>query len=166
MIRKLKLLFLRYPKQFWLLVAGTLVNSLGVSLVWPFLTIYLRAKLDLPLSTITTLITMDAMMVLLSSLIAGPIIDTFGRKWVMVLGSAVNGLAYLFMAQADTYWMFAALMLARGLQVNKVAAGTLAKTTEWQYLKRLDIPDGETVTLTFTATAASSITIKYLGASL
>lgn len=114
MIRKLKLLFLRYPKQFWLLVAGTLVNSLGVSLVWPFLTIYLRAKLDLPLSTITTLITMDAMMVLLSSLIAGPIIDTFGRKWVMVLGSAVNGLAYLFMAQADTYWMFAALMLARG----------------------------------------------------
>ena len=52
------------------------------------------------------------------------------------------------------------------LQVNKTAAGSLAKTTEWQYLEGLDIPDGETVTMTFTATAASSITIKYLGASL
>lgn len=52
------------------------------------------------------------------------------------------------------------------LQVNKTAAGTLAKTTEWQYLEGLDIPDGENVTLTFTATVASSITIKYLGASL
>ena len=52
------------------------------------------------------------------------------------------------------------------IQVNKTAAGALAKTTDWQYLEGLDIPDGETVTLTFTATAASSITIKYLGASL
>ena len=52
------------------------------------------------------------------------------------------------------------------LQVNKAYAGSLAKTTEWQYLEGLEIPDGENVTLTFTATAASSITIKYLGASL
>lgn len=114
MASRLKQIYLRYPKQFWLLVAGTLVNSLGVSLIFPFLTIYLRAKLDLPLSTITTLITMDAAMVLISSLFAGPLIDSVGRKWMMVIGSAVNGLAYLFMGQADSYWAFAVLMIIRG----------------------------------------------------
>ena len=52
------------------------------------------------------------------------------------------------------------------VQVNKTYAGSLAKTTQWQYLEGLNIPDSKNVTLTFTATAASSITIKYLGASL
>jgi len=113
-LNKFKYLYKQYPRQYWLLVLGTLVNSLGVSLVWPFLTIYLRAKLDLPLTTITSLISLDASMVLLSSFIAGPIIDSFGRKWVMVIGMAVNGLGYLLMGQADTYWTFAILMILRG----------------------------------------------------
>jgi len=113
-LNKFKFFYKQYPKQYWLLVLGTLVNSLGVSLVWPFLTIYLRAKLGLPLTTITSLISLDASMVLLSSFIAGPIIDSFGRKWVMVIGMAVNGLGYLLMGQADTYWTFAILMILRG----------------------------------------------------
>ena len=45
----------------------------------------------MPLSTITTLITMDAAMVLISSLFAG-LDRSVGRKWMMVIGSAVNGL--------------------------------------------------------------------------
>nr|DAL47279.1 MAG TPA_asm: distal tail protein [Caudoviricetes sp.] len=55
------------------------------------------------------------------------------------------------------------------LRVNNSFVGVLAKTTEWQYLERLEIPDGENVTLTFSngsLSAASSIIIKCLGASL
>jgi hypothetical protein len=46
-----------YPRQFWLLLWGMLVNSSGGSMVWPFLTIYLRQRLAIPLTTVTLLLT-------------------------------------------------------------------------------------------------------------
>lgn len=42
----------------------------------------------------------------------------------------------------------------------------LAKTTDWQYLDGLEIPDASNVVLTFAAVSNSSIIIKCLGASL
>lgn len=49
---------------------------------------------------------------------------------------------------------------------DKDYIGSLANSTQWQYLEELEIPDGENVALTFEASADSSITIKVLGASL
>ena len=52
------------------------------------------------------------------------------------------------------------------VNADKKYVGSLSNTTQWQYLEGLEIPDGGNLTLTFTADTASSITIKYLGASL
>ena len=37
-----------YPPQFWLLIVGMLVSTIGTSMVWPFLTIYIRQTLNCP----------------------------------------------------------------------------------------------------------------------
>ncbi len=105
---------LRYPRQFWLLFAGMLISTLGASMIWPFLMIYVSEQLDLPLVTVTSLMTLNATMGLIFSFIAGPVTDRAGRKWVMALSLGVNGLVYLLMSQAHTLPAFAVLMAISG----------------------------------------------------
>ncbi len=83
-------------------------------MIWPFLMIYASEKLNLSLSAVSTLITINAGTGLLMSFIAGTVADRLGRKPVMVFSLAVNGLGYLFLSQAHTYIVFAVLMVIMG----------------------------------------------------
>jgi MFS family permease len=83
-------------------------------MIWPFLMIYASEKLSLSLSTVSTLISINAGTGLLTSCIAGSVADRLGRKPVMVFSLAVTGLGYLFMSQAHTYLGFAILMFIMG----------------------------------------------------
>jgi MFS family permease len=104
----------QYPRQFWLLFWGMLISTLGASMIWPFLMIYVSEQLELPLVTVTSLMTIQATMGLISSFIAGPVTDRVGRKWVMVLSLSVNGMGYLFLSQAHSLPAFAVLMGLNG----------------------------------------------------
>lgn len=103
-----------YPSQFWLMVVGLFISSAGSSMIWPFLMIYVSEKLLLSLSTVSTLITINAVMGLFASFIAGAVSDKLGRKLVMIVSLAINGFGYLFMSQAHTYLGFAILMVFMG----------------------------------------------------
>jgi len=96
------------------MVAGLLISSSGTSMIWPFLMIYVSEKLQLSLSTVSTLITINAGTGLLTSFIAGTVADKLGRKPVMVVSLGINGLGYLLMSMAHTYLGFALLMLVMG----------------------------------------------------
>jgi MFS family permease len=104
-----------YPRQFWILFFGLLVNSSGSSMVWPFLTIYMRGKLGAPLTTITLLFTLNAVAGLVATSLAGPAVDRFGRKGAMVLGLASGCLVLLAMSAADTLPLWGILMAFNGL---------------------------------------------------
>lgn len=83
-------------------------------MIWPFLMIYVSEKLVLSLSTVSTLITINAIMGLFSSFVAGAVSDKLGRKLVMIFSLAVNGFGYLFMSQAHSYLGFAIIMVLMG----------------------------------------------------
>jgi len=83
-------------------------------MIWPFLMIYVSEKLTLSLSTVSTLITINAVVGLVASFIAGAVSDKLGRKLVMIISLAVNGIGYLFMSQAHTYLEFAIIMVLMG----------------------------------------------------
>ncbi|HEY9087293.1 MAG TPA: MFS transporter [Anaerolineaceae bacterium] len=104
----------RYPRQFWYLIFGMLVSTTGMGMIWPFLTIYLRQTLNLPLATITSLLMLDSIMSVIATVIAGPVADRFGRKWVMVISLAMVGVIYLVMSSATSLSLFAVLMALRG----------------------------------------------------
>jgi MFS family permease len=99
-----------YPRQYWLMFFGMIISSIGGSMIWPFLMIYSSEKLGLPLAQVTVLMTINAFVGFLSALIAGPLIDQFGRKWLMVISLGLNGFAYLLLSQAETFPVFALLM--------------------------------------------------------
>ena len=103
-----------YPSQFWLLFWGMLVSTLGGSMIWPYLIIYVSNQLGLPLTVAGSLITLNAAMNLLTSFAAGSITDKVGRKWPMAISLAFSGLAYLAMVPANTLVVFAMIMALRG----------------------------------------------------
>lgn len=83
-------------------------------MIWPFLMIYVSEQLSLSLSTVSTLITINAIMGLFASFIAGALSDKLGRKLVMIISLTVNGIGYLLMSQAHSYLGFAFLMVLMG----------------------------------------------------
>jgi MFS family permease len=109
-IDRLRILFARYPRQFWLMFFGMLISTIGSSMIWPFLMIFVTERLSLPLTVSTSLFTISAVMSLIASFIAGPIIDRLGRKWVMVFSLLSNAAVYFFLSQAHTLPEFALLM--------------------------------------------------------
>ncbi len=104
----------RYPRAFWLLFWGTLVSAAGGSMVWPFLTLYLRQRLAAPLTLITALLTLNAAMGLVTTMAAGWVVDRFGRKGTMGVGLLGAGLAMLGMIPATSLLVWAALMATMG----------------------------------------------------
>jgi MFS family permease len=114
MFNRLRNTIAEYPSQFWLMVVGLFISSAGASMIWPFLMIYVSEKLSLSLSTVSSLITINAIMGLFASFIAGAVSDKLGRKLVMIVSLAVNGIGYLFMSQAHSYLGFAIIMVLMG----------------------------------------------------
>jgi MFS family permease len=115
LLNKLKLLYNEYPRQYWLMITGVVISTAGGSMIWPFLLIYASSTLDIPLSTVATLISINAGTGLLSSLIAGSLADKIGRKVVMNFSLTVNGLAYFLLMRAETYPQFVGVMMMIGL---------------------------------------------------
>jgi MFS family permease len=106
--------FARYPRQFWLMFFGMTMSTIGASMIWPFLTLYVSDKLHVPLATVGGLATLNAVVGVVAVFIGGPITDRLGRKWVMVFSLAANGLAYGAMSQATSLAGFAVLMAVTG----------------------------------------------------
>ena len=109
-----RLINTNFPQQFWLMFAGYILSATGASMIWPFLTIFVSERLNLPLTAVASLLTINAAAGLVSSLLAGPVIDRLGRKWVMVASLLLNGAGYLYMSAAGTYAEFVLLMLLQG----------------------------------------------------
>lgn len=105
----------KYPRQFWLMFWGMMISTIGASMVWPFLIIYVTEHLGLPLTAATSLTTLNAIMQTSSAFLAGPVIDRAGRKWVMVVSLAGLGSVYLLYTQASSYAFTALLMALTGL---------------------------------------------------
>lgn len=92
-----------------------LLSAIGGSMYWPFLTIYLRERLDVPLTTIALLFTINSGVGLLATGVAGPLVDRFGRKGAMVLSLSVSGATLLAMSLANSLSAWALLMVLSGL---------------------------------------------------
>jgi MFS family permease len=117
MISRLKHNYEKYPRQFWLMFVGMFISTIGASMIWPFLMLYVSKRLNTPLTVTASLLTLNAATGLAASFVGGPIIDRFGRKWIMAASLASNGLMYVFLGHAATFPQFA-LLLGFGGAVN------------------------------------------------
>jgi MFS family permease len=110
MVKRLRSLLHSYPNQFWLMFVGMLISTIGASMIWPFLMIYVSKRLNSPMTITASLLTWNAMVGLIASFLGGPLLDRIGRKWIMVFSLAANGAAYIFLGHASVFSQFALLL--------------------------------------------------------
>ncbi len=103
-----------YPRQFWLMFFGMLVSTIGASMIWPFLMVYVSGKLNQPLTLAATLLTFNSGVGLIMNFIAGPLTDRIGRKWILVLALMGNAVVFLLQNQAATFAAFAVALSLGG----------------------------------------------------
>ncbi len=115
LFQRIKATYDEFPGQFWLMVIGIFISTAGSSMIMPFMMIYANNKLQLPLSTVATLLSINAGTGLISSFLAGTLADKAGRKLVMNISLTANGLVYFFLLQANSYVQFAVLMFLIGM---------------------------------------------------
>jgi len=103
-----------YPRQFWLLFTGMLISTVGTSMIWPFLMIYVTEKLNLPLSVSTSLNSINSAAMMISVFVSGQFVDRIGRRWAMIISLALSGVVYFLQGQASNYLGFAVVMAMAG----------------------------------------------------
>lgn len=104
-----------YPNQFWLLFWGSFFTRVSISMIWPFVTVIIRERLDIPLTTAALLLTIQSIASLLSTLIVSSIMDKVGRKIPIVMGLLGSAIALVGMATANTLEQWAILMAFYGI---------------------------------------------------
>ena len=113
-MKRLRQAIAAYPRQFWLLFGGMLISASGSSMVWPFLTIYMRQQLDISLTAVGLLLSLNSGARLVTTFLAGPVADRFGRKGVMLVSLLASSATYAGMALADSLVPWVLLMIANG----------------------------------------------------
>lgn len=104
-----------YPRQFWLLFWGVFINRGSVSMLWPFLTVYMYQKLGVPLVTVTLLLTLRAVFSLASTTIVGELMDRIGRKKLMVFSLIASACVFAGMTQGESLLSWAILLACHGV---------------------------------------------------
>ena len=104
----------QYPREFWFLFWGVFINRISASMIWPFLTLYMYKRLDVPLATVTMIMMLPAFFGTLSTTVVSSVMDKVGRKWAMIAGLIGPCLVFLGMAYANTLPVWIVLVALHG----------------------------------------------------
>jgi MFS family permease len=120
----------QYPRAFWLLLAGFFINRASAALIWPFLTLVMRQRLEAPLAVITSLISIQAVAGLVSTSVVGVVMDRFGRKRAMLAGLIGGSAVLVAMSSAKELWQWAVLIALYGALVPIFMIGSNAMVAD------------------------------------
>ncbi len=128
-----------YPRAFWLLIACFFFNRIGASLIWPFITLYIREQTSSPLTaigyltklnlfasssnlnipvaltTITTLLSLQALSSVIGTSAISTLMDHFGRKNIMIIGLIGFSALLIFMSSANQLWQWTVIVPLYGI---------------------------------------------------
>ncbi|MFG1999818.1 MDR family MFS transporter [Spirillospora sp. NPDC048911] len=106
-----------FPRTFWILWSGTLLNRLG-TMVEPFLGLYLTTTRGLSLGQAGLVMAVLGAGSLGSQIVGGILTDRIGRRITLALGTVLTGLAMLALGYAQGIVSIVAAVLVLGLVLD------------------------------------------------
>jgi MFS family permease len=103
-----------FPRQFWILFCGTLVNSTGSGMVFPFLTLYLHQRLNISMTFVGVILAFWSASGLVGQLVGGSLTDQFGRKRLMAISLGTNACVLVAFGFADSFATAALVVVLAG----------------------------------------------------
>jgi MFS family permease len=114
-LERMRTLHDEYPRQFWVLVVGMFVDTLGRTILNPFLMLYVTKRFDVGMTEVGVLYGLMSVANTLGNTLGGALADRLGRKGMMILGLIISGLSSLAMGLVGTFELFFAVVLFVGL---------------------------------------------------
>ncbi|BAI60810.1 MFS transporter [Methanocella paludicola SANAE] len=115
--------FRRYDRQVWILVAGSLLNTFGTSIAYPFVSLYLYKYQGVSMTDIGLALLAAAAAGGLVSVGAGELCDRFGRKIMLNIGLFFQMVSFALLGYAIMAgWGYSEFMM---LMVLKEISGGL-----------------------------------------
>ena len=112
-INRITSLFEGLPPVYWLIWLGTLVNRLG-GFVIPFLTLYLTAQRDIPVSRAALIVSLFGAGSFVAQLTGGELTDRLGRRPVMLMSFFITPVFMVTLGLAQSILLIAAATLIVG----------------------------------------------------
>ncbi|MDY7080286.1 MAG: MFS transporter [Chloroflexota bacterium] len=107
--------YTEYPGQFWVLVLGMFIDTLGRTILNPFLMLYVTKRFEVGMTEVGLLFGLMSVANTVGRVLGGALTDRLGRKWMMILGLFVSGLSSLAMGMVGTFGLFFGVLLFVGL---------------------------------------------------
>lgn len=115
------------------LIVAQIVDALGTGLFLPFAVVYFHAAKDIPLTTVGLMLSAAALLSLPAGPLAGPMIDRFGPRRVVIAGNLVRVLTFTGYVFTDVPWqlvLLVTLTMAGDSQFRPAAAALVAQVAD------------------------------------
>ncbi len=112
----------RFNFTIWTVLSGTLLARTSYFMAWPYLIVFLYKDYNATASEIGAMLALSALVGVFTGLYSGYLSDKFGRKWVMITGSAIAAIAYSGIGVANEIWHFFVLLTLCGLMRPMIEA--------------------------------------------
>lgn len=114
MLNRLKNFIAEFPRQFWIVFGGTLINSIGGGMVFPFLTLYLNQHLNISMTGVGVILAFWSVSGLVGQIAGGAFADRFGRKRLMAISLLINAFALGAFGFANSFSAAVAVVVVAG----------------------------------------------------
>ncbi len=114
------------PENFYILMAGRLVNLVGNSLIFPFMTIYLTERQHAPMTIMGLVMTLYGISQVAAQLIGGVLTDSWGRRPVMLVALGAGAIFTLAMDLAHSPLPLIITFILMGLAVPLLQPASMA----------------------------------------
>jgi MFS family permease len=114
-VARVRNIYDEYPRQFWILVMGMFIDTIGRTMLNPFLMLYVTKRFDVGMTEVGVLFGLIAIAGMLGRMLGGALTDRLGRKWMVIFGLTISGLSSLAIGAAGTFELLFAVMLFVGL---------------------------------------------------
>ncbi|MHC1604687.1 MAG: MFS transporter, partial [Candidatus Methanofastidiosia archaeon] len=104
-----------FPREMWVIFSGDVVTSLGMSMVFIFLSVYFNIQLGISMTILGTIWMVTDISSFFSQLLGGALADHFGRKRLMELSLILRGIIWIGMAFVSNTTLIASLVVLTGI---------------------------------------------------
>jgi MFS family permease len=103
-----------FDRQVWLLFAGTIINTIGGTMVMPFISIYMYTQMNISMTMVGLAFFIGMALGAVASYVGGSVCDRYGRKSVFIAGLTMQVASLLLISVAIdakvSYWPLVAVL--------------------------------------------------------
>ena len=115
MIDRLRSTYHDYPRNFWVLVAASFIDTIGRTAMIPFFALYVTDRFDVGMTEAGILFAIFSVAGFVGNMIGGALTDRLGRKKIILFGLVVSALSSLAMGLVGSLPAFYVLAAVVGV---------------------------------------------------